>query len=44
MIVAALASAAVIFLKIGEIRVSGDSRYTDEEIIEASGLHPGRSM
>ncbi len=44
MIVAALASAAVIFLKIGEIRVSGDSRYTDEEIIEASGLHPGQSM
>ena len=44
MIVAALVSAAVIFLKIGEIRVVGETRYTRDEIIEASGLHVGQSM
>ena len=44
MIVAALVSAAVIFLKIGEILVVGETRYTRDEIIEASGLHVGQSM
>lgn len=44
MIFAATASAAVIFFKIGEIKVTGETVYTKEEIIEASNIHVGQSM
>ena len=44
LVLAALASAAVIFFKIGSITVTGETVYTSEEIIEASGLEKGESM
>jgi len=44
LVLSALVSAAVIFFKIGEIRVEGETRYGSEEIIEASGLRQGDSM
>lgn len=44
MILAALVSAAVIFFKIGSVEVVGETRYSDEDIIEASGVQLGQSM
>lgn len=44
LVLAALVSAAVIFFKIGTVEVSGESRYSRQEIIDASGLETGRSM
>ncbi|MBQ2690693.1 MAG: FtsQ-type POTRA domain-containing protein [Clostridia bacterium] len=44
LVLAALVSAAVIFFKIGEIRVVGDNRYADDDVIEASGIEMGQSM
>ncbi|MBQ2651072.1 MAG: FtsQ-type POTRA domain-containing protein [Clostridia bacterium] len=44
LVLSALVSAAVIFFKIGEVRVVGETPYSDAEIIEASGLQQGDSM
>lgn len=44
LVLTAIVSAAVIFFKIGEVRVVGDTRYEAEEIVEASGLQQGDSM
>jgi len=44
MILFALASAAVIFFKIGSIEVVGETVYTDQQIIEASNIKLGQSM
>lgn len=44
LVLAALVSAAVIFFKIGTVEVVGESRYSAQEIIDASGLQTGQSM
>ena len=44
LVLTALVSAAVIFFKIGEVRVEGETRYEPSEIVEASGLQQGDSM
>ena len=44
MILAAIVSAAVIFFKIGSVEVIGDTKYTDQQIISASGITTGQSM
>lgn len=40
----AIAAALVIFFKADHIAVEGNSRYTDAEILEASGLHQGDNL
>ncbi len=44
LVIVSLLSAAVIFFKIAEIEVVGDSRYSDEVIVAASKLEMGSSM
>ncbi len=39
-----LAAAALVFLKVETIEVLGEAKYTEEEIIEASGVHSGSPM
>ena len=44
LILAAILVAVTIFFRIREIRVTGDTRYTEEQIIESSQLQPGDNM
>lgn len=44
LILAALVAAAVIFFRVEHITVSGNGRYTAEEIIEVAGIDPGDNL
>lgn len=44
LIVAAIGAGCVVFFRVGEIRVEGNARYTDEEIIGAAELQEGDNL
>lgn len=44
LVVAALTAACVVFFRVNGITVSGNSRYTAEEVIEASGIQQGDNL
>lgn len=44
LVLTALVSAGVIFFKVGEVKVVGQTRYEESEIIEASNIRHGDSM
>lgn len=43
-VAAAIAVACVVFFRINEVTVAGNSRYTAEEVIEASGIETGDNL
>ena len=44
LVAAAVAVACVVFFRVNDLEVSGNARYTAEEIIEASGIEPGDNL
>ena len=44
LIVAALAAAAAVFFKAEHLEVSGNSRYSDQDVIRASGIEQGSNL
>lgn len=43
-VIAAVAAACVIFFRVNEVTVEGNSRYTAQEIIDASGIQTGDNL
>lgn len=44
LILAALVAACVIFFRVEEITIQGNTRYTDQQIIEAAGIERGKNL
>lgn len=44
LILAAVALACAVFFRVGDITVQGNSRYTDQEIIDVSGVKDGENL
>lgn len=44
LVAAAVIGASVVFFRVNEVTVEGNSRYTDQEVVEASGIRTGDNL